>query len=117
MTSSRKPTSQRRRSGLPLRGSWDRARIERTGEGVLTEVYRLRRREETLYLRVAEVAGESMAPETAVRIGRQAPSRSKSTRLVRFHYPGAGTGWIPGRDTFTGSARTRGPGDERNHLP
>lgn len=73
MTSSRKPTSQRRRSGLPLRASWDRARIERTGEGVLTEVYRLRRREETLYLRVAEVAGESMAPETAVRIGRQAP--------------------------------------------
>lgn len=41
-------------------------RIERTLEGGSTQVYRLFRETEVLYLRVAEEAGESMAPETEV---------------------------------------------------
>jgi aminoglycoside phosphotransferase (APT) family kinase protein len=41
-------------------------RIERTSEGVSTEVYRVHRGTETFYLRLAEEPGDDMAPEVEV---------------------------------------------------
>src|SRR5688500_5189732 len=43
-----------------------RPEVERTEGGVSTQVYRLRRGTTTLYLRVAEERGDSLAPEVLV---------------------------------------------------
>jgi hypothetical protein len=54
-------------------------RIERTLEGGSTQVYRLVRGAEVLYLRVAEEAGESMAPEAEVHTRLLAAGVSRHT--------------------------------------